>query len=318
MKRRVEIDNVCIVNTVYSFFLYLLLVDESEYKKTFFFCSEKFPLEIRSKLNHYCFARLSSNIFVQIFMRIAINYLSYFCWPFLKTAKIYGGDNYYYSSGLIKNRSMILIEDGIWNYADHNKVIKFKYLRRLLFGKIVSQGAWGRSDNVEKIILTGIKEIPESIKYKSEIISIEELWNNSSIGKKTKILEYFNFSYDEIKYVSKFKILVLTQPLSEDLLMPEYDKLNLYRKLLCDVIGKEPILFKLHPRDKTDYRKYFSNIEIFDKPIPMEILSLFGIRFDKVYTIFSTAAKNLPYKSEVHFLGTSCHYNLLKTYGDIS
>ncbi len=41
-----EITHVCLVETVYTLFLYMLLVEEEDYEHTFFFCSSLLPAEI--------------------------------------------------------------------------------------------------------------------------------------------------------------------------------------------------------------------------------------------------------------------------------
>lgn len=294
----------------------MLISTKEEIDNTFFFCSAKLPISVRKYLNHYCFPVACKSHFRMILIKILIRIFSNMRWPFLKTAAIYGGDNFYFSSELVKNRKMTLIEDGLWNYSFQKENLYCRKLRKLLFGNIACQGRFGVSDNVTKIILTGIKEVPEIISKKVVLISVEDIWNASTVDKKDFILGKFNCNNDDILFLQKFSSIVLTQPLSEDGFMDEKDKIEIYKNLL-NGISTEGILFKKHPRDKTDYTKYFTGISMFEKCIPMEILSLLGIKYNKIYTVFSTSALNINYPADIVFLGTSVHPNLVKYFGKI-
>ena len=114
------------------------------------------------------------------------------------------------------------------------------------------------------------------------------------------------------------KILLLTQPLSEDGIVSEEEKIKMYENILIEKNIKE-IYIKLHPRERTDYVKNFKNIKvnIIKKDFPAEILFLLNINFNKVITLFSTAALNFKGKSEIEFIGTKDYPKLIERFGII-
>ncbi|HHE9382181.1 TPA: glycosyltransferase family 52, partial [Haemophilus influenzae] len=79
---------------------------------------------------------------------------------------------------------------------------------------------------------------------------------------------------------------------------------------------QEKLVIKTHPRETTNYRNYFPNIEVFSENYPSEILDVLGIRFEKVVTIFSTAVYVYP-KEDIIFYGTKIHPKLLSRFGRI-
>ena len=110
------------------------------------------------------------------------------------------------------------------------------------------------------------------------------------------------------------KSVLFTQPLSEDGAIDEETKISIYK----DVINSDKsISIKPHPREKTDYKKLFPGNTILEHNIPIELLTLLGVKFEKSYTIFSTAVLSFPYSTEIHFLGTCVHPKLVEKFGDI-
>ena len=60
----------------------------------------------------------------------------------------------------------------------------------------------------------------------------------------------------------------------------------------------------MHPRETTDYSKYFKSITIFGGSFPLEILSLGkDVYFDKGYTLFSTSINNIDIIGEKYIVG---------------
>lgn len=178
----------------------------------------------------------------------------------------------------------------------------------------------GVSEKVEKIILTGILPIPEVIKSKVEIINIEEKWNSLTKEKQREILSIFNIEIEELEVLKNSinKVLLLTQPLSEDGIMSEEEKISIYKNILQERNIKE-VYIKIHPRERTDYIKELQNIKvhIIKKDFPVEILFLLNVNFSKVITLFLTAALNFKGKGEIEFIGTKNYPKLLERFGRI-
>lgn len=76
-------------------------------------------------------------------------------------------------------------------------------------------------------------------------------------------------------------------------------------------------MIKPHPREKTNYKNIFPDIELIEGKFPLEILMLLGINFKEVITIFSTAALNFKGITNVNFIGTEDNINLKEKVGEI-
>lgn len=94
--------------------------------------------------------------------------------------------------------------------------------------------------------------------------------------------------------------IIFTQPLSEDGLISEQEKIQYYKNTLKSIpVPPDKIVIKTHPREGTNYKKIFPDIFIFNKNIPQEILNFCGVRFKQAYTISSTAAINFGYSINI-------------------
>lgn len=173
---------------------------------------------------------------------------------------------------------------------------------------------------MKKFILTGILPIPEVIKSKVEIINMEEKWNSLAKEKQREILSIFNIKIEEFEALKNSinRVLLLTQPLSEDRIVSEEEKISIYKDILQKRNIKE-VYIKIHPRERTDYVKEFTNIKvhIIKKDFPVEILFLLNINFSKVITLFSTGALNFKGKGEIEFIGTKNYPRLKEKFGII-
>jgi len=129
-------------------------------------------------------------------------------------------------------------------------------------------------------------------------------------------LKYPKCSFQFIDKNLKYKSIVLfTQPLSEDNVLTEEEKISLYKTIIGNY-DQEKLVIKTHPRETTNYRDYFPNIEVFNENYPSEILDVLGIRFEKAVTIFSTAVYVYS-KENIIFYGTKIHPKLLSRFGRI-
>lgn len=228
-----------------------------------------------------------------------------------KRIKFYGQDNTLLGN-LCLNNEFYLIEEGIMNYIFFSKK-KFKlknWLKKQILGR---KEIMGQNKAVKKIYLTGLAPIPEEIKDKVEIINLKELWNKKTQKEKEEILDIFGFDEKIIENLRSKKKIIYTQPLSEDSVISEDEKIELYSKIIKNY-NKKDLVLKKHPREKTDYRKIFTDIEILDQNFPAELFNLLDIKFDKVITIFSTAGLSNK-EIDIDFYGTEIHPKILKKFG---
>ncbi len=308
-----EIKRVCIVNNLYCLLIYLLLTDVENDKDSFYFFADDIPDQVLKNFPNSVRFKTPISRIKQILFLIKLRFLRHTKYTFLKTASIYGQDNLLITSPLVGSSKLSVLEDGLASYvvALHNR--KLSFLKSIIGGPFMRQYCSGLSPYVERIFLTGLSPVPEVLKPKVEIISLNYLWDNSSVNKKNIIESKFNLNSVIINKFREIDSILLTQPLSEDNAFSEEEKIQLFR----NIIGDKFIAIKPHPRERTDYKNHFVNTVVLEPYLPIELLSLIGIRFSQVYTVFSTAALALPGNPTIHFLGTGIHPALVKKWGDI-
>jgi hypothetical protein len=319
-------SRVCIVGTVYTLFFYLLNCNDDEIESTFFFFGDGIPLSVREKFNHYFYFKRSKKLWRRRLSRIFLNFFSHVRWPFLNSAKLFGQDHLWFSSGIIGKREYVLLEDAPFIMSLYfNSVVRkneisnrsglkglFNYL---LFGNLF-QRSQGENNQCKEVILS---QKDNSSILQDKIIHVkplEELWELSSGSKKEKILSVFGISKEDIVYFKNKSVILFTQPFSVDNYIDEQEQVNLYRDILKSY-DKNEVLLKVHPRDDIDYRKYFSDIAVFNKPVPMQLFDVIGVKFNKAVTVCSTAVFSFSYDIEIDWIGTQCNKHLYEIMGDI-
>lgn len=304
--------NVCFIENLYSLLLYLLIVDDNVLDNTFFFYTQKVPKSISDRFKYAkCMIFPKSDI-LKILYILWLRLSKFWKYPFIKTCKLFGQDNFPFVSPLVGKRKMTLIEDGIMNYT-LTAGRQLGWVKGLIGGPMMREKPFGLSSSIEKILLTGMCEIPDIIRNKVTLINPFDLWQNSSVFKRNQIINIFGLSEDKIEVFKKYTSILFTQPLSEDNILSEETKIALYKK----IINGQHIAIKPHPREITIYKKYFPKNIILESNVPIELLTLMGIKFKKAYTLFSTSVLSFPYPIEIYFTGTSIHPDLVKKCGNI-
>lgn len=303
MKQEIKIGTF---ETVYSLFLGMLLFNHKEwdiiYIKNF---------KPKWKKNKKSFLYLRSNSKYLAIILIFIQKLYFKAIFYNKEIEIYGQDHTGIGNILVGMGRFYLIEDGLMSYQD-KKDSKNKYFKlKELIGINLNLG---RHKNVKKIYLTGLAPIPEEIKDKVEIINLKKLWDKKTLEEQNEILDIFSFDLKIKEKIKGKSIILFTQPLSEDNIITEEEKIQIYSK----IIKKYPnnrLIIKTHPREKTNYKNIFKEYFILDNPFPFEILNLLDVKFNKAITLFSTAALSLGKEVEVDFYGTEVHPKILQKFG---
>ncbi|WP_130890930.1 glycosyltransferase family 52 [Fusobacterium ulcerans] len=223
---------------------------------------------------------------------------------------VYGQDHTAIGNKLLLAKNFILLEDGLMNYKE-KKDSKLKYYIKRIFLK---KAILGQASNVKKIYLTGLAPIPEEIAHKVEIINLKELWNKKTLEEQNEILDIFSFDLNIKEKIKRRNMILFTQPLSEDGIITEKEKIELYSKIIRKY-DNEKLVIKKHPREKTDYKEIFNNILVIEESFPAEIFDFLDIKFEKIITIFSTAALNLSQDINIDFYGTEVEDKLLRYFG---
>lgn len=328
----------CYVDTMYSLFIFLLV---KENKDTVYFLEENIIKKINKEYlkDEVVLLKGKSKRPFKKLKRLYNNFKLYREFQKNKIEKFYLQDHLYYSSFFMYNckKETILLEDGTRNYNE--KILKIEvnfneykgksklkiFLKKLSPLEFLSikkrYPSYGLSDKISKMLLTEILPIPKQIKDKTEIVDLKEKWENLTKERQEQILNIFNIDKNELEMLSQDskKILLLTQPLSEDSFVSEDEKIKMYKDILMER-GIKKIYIKGHPREVTDYSKAFGNdIEVINisKDFPVELLPLLGLEFKKTITIFSTAAYFFKKYGEVEFIGTKPYKKLYEAFGNI-
>lgn len=308
---------IVIGNTEYSILLYILLVETWE--NDIFLLGDTlrkdFIKRIKKEVKDVIIVNPSSlrRGFLKYYIQIFKVYMYIKKISKKSNIQIYGNDNLGFSR--FRKSGYIIIEDGLINYQKKGSVLGVEFIKAILRFQNPFYKGCGYSKYVKKIYLTGLAEIPNEIKNKVEIVEIKKLWNLKKQEEKYRILKLFNCSIDLLEKLSDRKIILYTQPLSEDSILSEDEKVELYSRIIRNY-QEENIVIKKHPREKTDYKKYFKKVKVFEEIFPAEFLELYEIRFDKSVTIFSSAVLSCKSK-KIDFYGTEVHPKLLERFGSM-
>lgn len=207
-----------------------------------------------------------------------------------------------------KNNIFHQLEDGYRNYhpvVSNLKAFKRKYILNTPQGE-------GRDSQIKTIEVQYPEKLPSVVRHKGVKLDIQWLIDSMGEDNKQKLLDTFTqghtFSIDGHK-----KVILITQPLSEDRYISEEYKINLYKQILNDHAKGYDVYIKAHPRETTDYKDKLG-VDVIEIPrnFPMEILNFYpNIVFEKGITIFSGALNNLTNIKERIFLGRDYDKKLL-------
>lgn len=312
--------NICLVTTVYSFFLYLLVKGYNE--DDIYIFTAWFPKEISKNVKHIQmpavifrgkkFAELNSlsGIYKNIvgFLGYFYGYIKLRILLFIKTfncdVEVYGHAQTPFSYMFFENENSNIIEDGMENYTANivethkiNPILdKILHICGIYFLEMGE--CYGSHKNIKNVYLTH-EHSNHLIKDKVRIINIKELWNNLSKSEQEKLLEIFNVNIEGIDF-NKKTALLLTEPLAEgtSTTITKEEEINIYYEII-DKFSDYQIIIKPHPRDTKDFEKIFPNMKIIDKSFPIEILTLLNINPTVVCSIVSTALYNFE-NSEIY------------------
>lgn len=173
----------------------------------------------------------------------------------IRNKKIYGHDHLRYSKIFPE---MNVIEDGLSNY---NYTPMFSdYIKRFFLSLIcVNYNRYGFFNKSKNVYLT------REFKTKRNIYVF--LKRDDYIKA---LLDLLNGAFCN-KFMIKDKVsILLTQPISEDGLVSEDEKIEIYRSIIIN--SKLKILIKPHPREITNYKQVFNDVHTLDKSTLSETL----------------------------------------------
>ncbi len=183
-----------------------------------------------------------------------------------------------------------IIEDGTRNYL--LKTSKFKFLKRkYILNTYIGDGF----DNaIKEVEVQYPDRLDLRIRHKGTLLELKKMQNNLSAEDNVRILNVF-MKDQAIDFTKQKKLLIITQPLSEDGFITEHYKVSLYARMIDEYAAGHEVYVKPHPRELTNYKQLLDRdfIEI-PRAFPLEMFDLMkNINFDKGVTLFSSSISNL-------------------------
>lgn len=188
------------------------------------------------------------------------------------------------------NNLFRMVEEGLGTYL--HRMPKTRYLKRKYLIKFPI--LMGYDKQVKEILV----QYPENMKdkflrSKSVKMDLNLLQNNLSEIEKKSLINCF--LGDEISFPQIKKMILITQPLSEDGHLSEDVKIRLYKKVIEKGISEGfKVYMKQHPREVTNYTELFPDVCFIPKLFPIELLNLSKeFSFDLGFTFYSSSLENL-------------------------
>lgn len=240
---------------------------------------------------------------------LSIKYVDYYLnikeyHEFIRNAEI----NLFYTSGLTSAYFVLkypsnfirLVEDGERNYNPHisrTKAWKRKYLLNTMMGE-------GLDDEIKEIEVQHPERLPSRVKHKGKRLDLKSMRDLLNAEDVDKIIGIFFNSREPINLQGDRKLILITQPLSEEGYLSEERKIELYNKVL-EPYHEFIIFIKPHPREVTVYtdKLKVKFTEIF-RDFPLELMELLNEeQFDIGVTLYSSAINNMDCINKKIILG---------------
>lgn len=187
-----------------------------------------------------------------------------------------------------------LIEDGESIYATPRKGLSH-WIKKLIRFPL----PYGQSKQVNVVEASFPERLPRAIRDKAVQVEAKGLLKQLSDSNKELLFDFYGVHNIFSEIDSSSSLLLLTQPLSEDGLVSESSKIDLYKEVLKPYCDKYRVFIKPHPRELTDYASVFSDVVVLKNDWPAELLYLANIEFDLSLTLFSTAIHSIASKDNV-------------------
>ncbi|QQF83253.1 glycosyltransferase family 52 [Histophilus somni] len=298
MKYNIKIKAIVIVSSLRMLLIFMML-NKYHLDEVLFVFNEDFELHKKYKIKHYVAIKKKITKFWRLYYKL------YFYRFKIDRIPVYGADHLGWTDYFLKYFDFYLIEDGIANFSPKRYEIN---LTRDI-------PVFGFHKTVKKIYLTSLENVPSDIRHKVELISLEHLWKTRTAQEQHNILDFFAFNLDSLISLKMKKYILFTQCLSEDRVISEQEKIAIYQHIIKNY-DERLLVIKPHPRETTDYQKYFENVFVYQDVVPSELFELLDVNFERVITLFSTAVFKYD-RNIVDFYGTRIHDKIYQWFGDI-
>lgn len=199
-----------------------------------------------------------------------------------------------------------LLEEGELIYSERKRSIN-NLIKRIVGLPL----PFGLSQSIKKIEVRFPERLPVKLQRKSSYYNIREKLTLLSEYHKQLLLKLFKV---EALSISVKSLLLVPQPLSEDGLISEEEKLDLYREITNKYLQQGyHIYIKPHPRETTEYDKFFKNCSLIPKSFPVEMMNFLSVKFSVAITLFSTGIHLVPAQEHI-ILGLEYDHRVAKAW----
>ncbi|WP_108945127.1 glycosyltransferase family 52 [Shewanella halifaxensis] len=181
----------------------------------------------------------------------------------------------------------IQIEDGI---STRNALVKGDRNRGILGLLLLKEPE--KMAKIDRFVMAEqIKHPLDKFASKIEWVDFFALWEQKSIADKADILDVLDVDVAQFNEIDVNYSILFTQAWSEITEgYSEQDKVAGYQQLVKELkIDETRLVIKPHPKEKTDYSRYFPKAIILKPSFPSELMPLLNVRVDKVVSVASTA-----------------------------
>jgi hypothetical protein len=320
---RKQYSRVCLTHNAYALLTYLLYSSEEEINDTFFFFATGVDKSIRINFpgQHHFFPHIKRNgneiikLLYHIYIYIFIWLMRKTRWAFLKDALFFAHDYYTIDEYIIGKNNYTLLEDAPYCYE--LLIPRIKKPSKGMFGSYHNKRktrALGNNKQCNAVIISDNEILPYMKQKEIIAISLHSLWEKSSALKKQLILDAFNVTGSDIDLIKSKENILFTQTFIEDHSITLEEHNRIYNKII-DNYDRNTLLIKEHPREKFDYKQLFPDIPSFEKPVPMQLFNLLGVRFKRAITVMSSVVASFDYDIEIDWYGTEISEDLANKMG---
>ena len=183
-----------------------------------------------------------------------------------------------------------VVEEGTRNYILKTSAFKFfkrKYILRTFIGD-------GLDNAVKEVQVQYPEKLDTRLRQKATLLELMKMQKNLSADDNNRVISVFMKGH-AIDLVNTKKLIVVTQPISEDGYTTEEYKIQLFAQIIDQYAKDYQVYLKPHPRELTDYKQKLNRkfVEI-PRSFPLEMFDLMkNIVFDEGVTLFSSCFTNL-------------------------
>lgn len=190
------------------------------------------------------------------------------------------------------------VEEGAAQFVTPNENPLYVILKRI-YGN--QYGFW-KDSRVKAIYVQKQHCFPEYMRNKIRGFSWENIVQMLDQSQKVEIAKTLADEKDIDQLLTTqekgCRIIVFTQPLSEDGFISESKKKSIYNEIVDHYSKNGRVAVKIHPRDTTVYG--FKDVEIISGKFPSEVFGLLNISFDLAVGICTSAIETVDAKKRVN------------------